>query len=293
VLIAALRSFGPSDALDVAVVALLLYSALCWLRRSHAALAVAGVALLGAVYLAARGLGLQLTTRVFQATFAVLAVALVVIFQEELRRGFEELAAFALGQPGGRRARLDAPELLAKSLGELAGAKIGALVVVAGTQKLERHLQGGHELGGQLSVPLLASLFDPHSPGHDGAVVIEDRSVVRFGAQLPLARGTSLPSALGTRHSAAIGLSERSDALCLVVSEERGAISAARHGALAPVASELELARLISGFYRERRALGHTRPPLRELLRGRRAEQFAAVLLALGLWLLIARDLHR
>jgi diadenylate cyclase len=292
-LIAALRSFGPSDALDVAIVALLLYSALCWLRRSHAALAVAGVALLGAVYLGARLLGLQLTTRVFQGTFAVLAVALVVIFQEELRRGFEELAAFALGQPGARRARLDAPDVLAHALGELAGAKIGALVVLAGMQKLDRHLQGGHELGGQLSAPLLASLFDPHSPGHDGAVVIEDRSVVRFGAQLPLARGASLPRALGTRHSAAIGLSERSDALCLVVSEERGAISAARHGELTAVASEVELARLIAGFYRERRALGHSRPPLRELLRGRRAEQAAALLLALGLWLLIARELHR
>jgi uncharacterized protein (TIGR00159 family) len=291
--IAALRGFGPSDALDVALVALLLYTGMSWLRRAHAALAVGGLSLLGAVYLGARLLDLQLTTWVFQGSFAVLALALVVIFQDELRRGFEEIAAFAVGGRGDRRPRLDTADVLARALADLAEARVGALVAIAGTQRLDRLLQGGHELGGRLSPALLASLFDPHSPGHDGAVVVEDRDVTRFGAHLPLARGIASLRGLGTRHSAAVGLSERSDALCLVVSEERGSVSAARNGELRVVGSEDELAKLIASFYRERRALGRARPKLLELVRGRHAEKLAALVLAIGLWLLLARDLHR
>ena len=292
-MIAAFRGFGPSDALDVVVVALLLYTGMSWLRRAHAALAIGGVTLLGCVYLCARLLDLQLTTWLFQGCFAVLALALVVIFQDELRRGFEAIAAFAVGQGGERQPRLDTPDVLARALAELASARIGALVVVTGTQGLDRLLQGGHELGGRLSPALLASLFDPHSPGHDGAVVIEDRNVTRFGAHLPLARGTAALRGLGTRHSAALGLSERSDALCLVVSEERGSVSAARNGELRTIGSEDELTKLVASFYRERRALGRARPKLAELVRGRHAEKLAALLLALGLWLLLGRGQHR
>jgi uncharacterized protein (TIGR00159 family) len=290
---AAFRGFGPTDALDILVVALLLYTGMSWLRRSHAALAVLGVSLLGGVYLAARLLELELTTWVFQGCFAVLALALVVIFQDELRRGFEEIAAFAIGPRRDRRPRLDTADVLAQSLASLATARIGALVVVAGTQRLDRLLQGGHDLGGKLSPALLASLFDPHSPGHDGAVILEDRDVTRFGVHLPLARATASLRGLGTRHSAALGLSERSDALCLVVSEERGSVSAARNGELRPVGSEDELAKLIATHYRERRALGRARPKLAELVRGRHLEKLAALLLSIGLWLLLARELHR
>jgi uncharacterized protein (TIGR00159 family) len=283
----ALREFGISDAFDVAIVAALLYAGISWLRRSQAALVALGMGLLGIVYLGARLFELHLTTWVFHGFFAAAALVLVVIFQEELRQGFEELAAFAMGQRGDHRPRMDAADVLAHALSGLAREKNGALVVLAGTQKLERHLHGGEALGGQVSAALLESLFDPHSPGHDGAVVIEDREVTRFGAHLPLARGAGLPHGLGTRHSAAYGLSERTDALCLVVSEERGTISAARHGVLRPVGSPEELSRLIASFYRERRALRVSRPSLRSALAGHRLEKAAALLLALGLWLIV------
>lgn len=283
------RGFGPTDALDVALVTLLLYTGMSWLRRQHAALAVGGVSLVGGVYLGARLLHLELTTWIFQGSFAVLALGLVVIFQDELRRGFEEIASYALARRSDRRPRLDTADVLARALAELAAARIGALVVIAGTQRLDRLLQGGHELGGRLSPALLASLFDPHSPGHDGAAVIEDRDVTRFAAHLPLARGTAQLRGLGTRHSAALGLSERSDALCLVVSEERGTVSAARNGELRTLGSEDELAKLVASFYRERRALGRARPRLGELVRGRHLEKLAALALALGLWVLSQR----
>jgi len=286
-MIDAIREFGFSDALDVAIVAALIYSGISWLRRSQAALVALGMGLLGLLYLLAQVFELHLTTWVFQGFFAAAALVLVVIFQEELRQGFEELAAFAMGRRDDNRPRMDAAEVLARALSGLAREKHGALVVLAGMQKLERHLHGGEALGGRVSVALLESLFDPHSPGHDGAVVIEDRDVSRFGAHLPLARGSGLPDGHGTRHSAALGLSERTDALCLVVSEERGTISAARNGLLRPVGTAEELSRLVAAFYRERRALRRTRPSLRSFLRGHRLEKAAAVLLAMGLWLVV------
>jgi len=286
-MIGAFGEFGISDAVDVAIVAGLLYAGISWLRRSQVALVALGMGLLGLLYLGARVFELHVTTWVFHGFFAAAALVLVVIFQEELRQAFEELAAFAMGRREEYRPRMDAAEVLARSLAELAREKTGALVVLAGMQKLGRHLHGGEELGGRVSKALLASLFDPHSPGHDGAVVIEDRAVSRFGVHLPLARGAGLPHGLGTRHSAALGLSERTDALCLVVSEERGTISAARDGGLRTVDNPEELVRLIASFYRERRALGQSRPSLRTFLSGHRLEKAAAVLLALGLWLIV------
>ncbi|MGH7292235.1 MAG: hypothetical protein ACREJT_13545, partial [Myxococcota bacterium] len=147
-MIDAFGEFGISDAVDVAIVAALLYAGISWLRRSQVALVALGMGLLGLLYLGARLFELHVTTWVFHGFFAAAALVLVVIFQEELRQAFEELAAFAMGRRDDNRPRLDAAGVLARALGTLAREKIGALVVLAGMQKLDRHLQGGEELGG-------------------------------------------------------------------------------------------------------------------------------------------------
>lgn len=284
----ALAGFRLTDAIDIAIVAAGIYAGLTWLRRSQAGLVALGCAGLASLYAAAGALELGLTRVVLQGFFAAGTLGLVVIFQEELRQAFEELAAWALGRRDDHRPRLDAAEILGRSLVHLAREKIGALVVIPGIQKLGRHVHGGVQLGGELSAPLLESLFDQHSAGHDGAVVVEDRRVSRFGAQLPLSRNVAQLAETGTRHSAALGLSERTDALCLVVSEERGTISAARGGQLAPVSSPEQLASILNRFYRHRRGLAAQRPRLVRVLRERRSEKAAALLLACVLWLLMA-----
>src|SRR5207244_4402462 len=109
-----------------------------------------------------------------------------------------------------------------------------------------------YALGGQVSEPLLKSLFDPHSPGHDGAVVIEEDTVTRFGCQLPLSKDYQKIQGLGTRHTAALGLTERSDALCLAVSEERGTISVSRHGELTVTQDLDQLANVVTTFLAEK-----------------------------------------
>ncbi len=220
------------DLLDIGIVASLVYAVILWLRRSQASLVALGLALLCGVYLAARLLDLQLTTLAFQSLFAVSILVGVIIFQEEIRQAFEEFAGWALGRQREAQPRLDTREILVEWIFELARQRRGALIVLRGRHLLDRHLQGGTELDGRLSGALLASLFDPHSAGHDGAVIVDNRRVTRFGVHLPLARKAQVAVGLGTRHRAALGLVERTDALALVVSEERGEISAARNGQL-------------------------------------------------------------
>lgn len=239
------RQVGLAGAVDILLMAVFVYAALVLLRRSHAASAFHGLLLIGGVYLVARQFGLALTAAVLEAFFAVLVLALIVIFREELRRFFEQVARW---NPTSRLSRqLEGPptpstvEILSSVLGELAANRVGAILVLPGAEPIYRHLDGGTILDGELSPALIRSLFDPNSPGHDGAVVIEGGRIRRFACHLPLSRNFDQLADRGTRHAAALGLTERCDALCIVVSEERGTISLAEQGELRTITSTDEL----------------------------------------------------
>ena len=196
-------------------------------------MALLGLAFLGGFYhLIAQQFKLQLTTWIFQGFFAALVVVLVVVFQDDLRRLFEQIAAFGL------RRKAPSPDpssvgTLTRGLCDLAAKRCGALVVLPGRGPIERHfLQHGVSLDAEISEELLDSLFDPGSAGHDGALVMENNRVKEFGVHLPLSENRDELKGGGTRHAAALGLAERSDALCLIVSEERGTIGIAARGQL-------------------------------------------------------------
>jgi diadenylate cyclase len=250
---AILREIGLSGAVDIVVIALLLYAVSVWFRGSRAIIALQGMALLGALYLAALLFGLQLTTVVFEGFFAVLLIAVIVIFRDELRRFFERIADWSPARHLGRK-KVEATsvsrvaEAIARTLVDLGGARIGALIVVSGQDALDGLIQGGVPLGGTVSVPLLESLFDPSSPGHDGAVIVDGEHVRRFACHLPLSTNFEQLGDRGTRHAAALGLSERSDALCLVVSEERGTIAIARRGVLRELLQPAEVIAALRQF---------------------------------------------
>jgi diadenylate cyclase len=253
-----LKEVGISGILDIAVVTLVIYTFLAALKRTQRSrLIFAGIIILGAIYIGARKLNLLLTVSLLQGFFAVILVALVVIFQEDLRYFFEQVAArvfeggFSLHKRKTARLPRREVEVLTRTLGDLAREKIGALVVIRGKDPIARHLDGGEEVKGLLSEPLLKSIFDPHSIGHDGAVVIDGRLIDKIGCHLPLSKNFEKFPRSGTRHAAALGLSEYTDALCLVVSEERGSISAARHGDMQPIATPAELANVLEAFYDE------------------------------------------
>ena len=226
-----LLDIAPTDLIDIAVVGLLLWGLVIWTRRVHARMALIGLAFLGGFYLLARQFELQLTAWIFQGFFAVLVVLLVVVFQDDLRRLFEQIAALGLRRKASR------PEsgslgVLVRGLRQLAEKRRGALLVLPGREPVERHLQGGIYLDAAISEELLDSLFDAGSAGHDGALVMRDNKLERFAVHLPLSENRDELGPGGTRHAAALGLAERSDALCLVVSEERGTIGIAADGRL-------------------------------------------------------------
>ena len=228
-----LLDIAPTDLVDIAIVGLLLWGLVVWTRRAR--MALLGLAFLGVFYhLIAQQFKLQLTTWILQGFFAALVVVVVVVFQNDLRRLFEQfgqIATLGLRRKAPRPDRFSLGALI-RGVHQLAAKKRGALVVLPGREPLERHLQGGVFLDAELSEELLDSLFDPNSAGHDGALVMHNNKIAYFGVHLPLSENREEMRGGGTRHAAALGLAERSDALCLVVSEERGTIGIAARGQL-------------------------------------------------------------
>lgn len=269
-----------TDLIDILIVASLIWFVIAWFRTSQARLALMGLAALGVLFGLARGLELQLTTSLLQGFFAVLAVMLVVVFQEDLRRLFEGIAVWGLRR-GAPHPPPDVERALVRALFQLAQAKVGALVILPGREPLDRHLDGGIHLDGRLSEQLILSLFDPQTPGHDGGVLVHGTRVSRFGVHLPLSTDWDRLGGGGTRHAAALGLAERCDAMCLVVSEERGEVSIAQDGEIQGVATAEDLALALKRF------IGHSTrsagPSGLEDLVGRLRSGWREGLVALGL----------
>lgn len=242
-----------ADVIDVVVVSMFVYAAITWVRRARSRFVLLGFASLVAVYFLARVLDMYLTLFLFQAGITVALLALVVIFQEEIRRAFERIATGGLFRAG-RQPQLNVPDsvdVLVEAASAMARLRIGALIAIRGKEPLERHTTGGILLEGRLSEALLYSIFDPSSAGHDGAVIVDKGHVSRFAVHLPLSTRIKEGARFGTRHTAALGLSERSDALVIVVSEERGTISVARAGTLEQLDSAAELKPRLSQFFTE------------------------------------------
>ena len=283
-----LPSLSWTDVVDILVVSAFLWAAMLWLRRTRARAALAGLAILGLVYFAAHQLDLRLTAFILQGFFAVLVLILVVVFQDELRRIFERIGVLGL-----RRRRPvpppDSIDVLARTAWRLARTRTGAILVLPGREVVERHLQGGVALQGLLSEALLLSLFDPHSPGHDGAVIVQGDLVSRFAVHLPLSTRQADLGPGGTRHAAALGLAERTDALCLVVSEERGTVSLAEDGHLKVVPDPDRLATRLRRF--AERVAPQPAAARRRWLARRWPEALLALLLASTAWLLTASGL--
>jgi diadenylate cyclase len=281
------RSITLPEIMDIILVSILLYTGIVWAQRARAAFMVRGIAILGAVYLIARRLDLEMTAWIFQAFFAVVLVIIVVIFQEELRQMFEWIAIWSVA---GRRTpalRSTSEEVLVRTIPDLAKERTGALVVIRGNDPLGRHITGGIQLDGRLSEALLKSVFDSHSPGHDGAVVVERNRISRFAAHLPLSKDLRQLANLGTRHSAALGVTELADALCIVVSEERGTVSVARDGRLRQVNDLQQLGSIIHSFLNEkfpRYAAGTTPTVWLQFFRKNWLMKLLAVSLGVGFW---------
>jgi uncharacterized protein (TIGR00159 family) len=277
------------DFFDIFIISVVLYFCILWLRERSSRIAFAGITLVAALYVAARTFNMYLTSFLFQAGFAALLVALVVVFQLDIRRAFERLALRNIFQFSRTATPIEQTVgTIVDSMFALAANSVGALVVIKGRESIDMHIRAGTELDGLVSTTLIRNIFSPRAPGHDGAMLVEGNRVKGFGFYLPLSmKSTRIGQTGGTRHAAAMGLAERSDSLVIVVSEERGKVSVAMHGELIRIESPDELRRRLTDFY-----AAHT-PALRTSLRrltSNPGTKTAAVVLSSALWLLFARQ---
>ena len=239
--------------LDILVFAAFFYTIYRTLRVSGTWKIAIGLSLAAITSLVASLLELRGVEWLFTNLSQVAVIALLIIFQPEVRRFLEHSTGF------GRDAAINPGENLATLLDEvlfdLSHRRWGALVVLAGKDPLNQWLTEGIQLDAHPSSPLLLSIFDPDSPGHDGAVVIERGRVRRFGVRLPLSSSDILPREYGTRHNAALGLAEKTDALILAVSEERGVVSVFQNSGMSELVKKGDLHDiLLSLGSREQRA---------------------------------------
>jgi DNA integrity scanning protein DisA with diadenylate cyclase activity len=242
--------------IEILLIALGLY----FLYRSLSAMGawkiVVGILVGLAVFAGARLLGFTGIEWILSRFGSVALVALIVLFQPEIRRIFER--AGSLRRKGRRAQDPGLAELLADVLFDLTRRGWGAIVVLPGRESLTSWTSRGIPLNATPSFPLLTSIFDPNSPGHDGAVMLEGGKLTAFGVRLPLSTRGGLPEGYGTRHHAALGLSESTDALVLAVSEEQRGISAFLGGRLQPIESREALVTEVNEQWE--RVLGRGQP---------------------------------
>jgi uncharacterized protein (TIGR00159 family) len=271
------------DVVDVLIVTALVTVAIVWIRKTRIGRIAVMFILLASLYIVARMAGLSLLSGLFEGSFALLVLIAVVIFQKELRRFFEGIADWGLGRRS-RTAEYNPADLLVECLSTFERSGIGALIVLPGKEPIDGHVDGGVELEGRLSRPLLYSIFDPHSVGHDGAVLLDGERVTKFSVHLPLSSNYNLLGDLGTRHSAALGLSEQTDALCLVVSEERRSITAAQNGNLYRIDSSADLKRTILDHLQQEARSKRLLWGALQMVRRYWIEALVSVGLVLGIW---------
>ncbi|QWV92637.1 diadenylate cyclase CdaA [Geomonas oryzisoli] len=231
----------PQDIADILIMTFLLYQLYSWFKNSKALQVVLGLLFLGVIYFVTKSLGLFMTSWILQELGTVLLVLLIVVFQAEIRQALYRLSLLRnLFEHQESVVRLDLLEFSA-TVFSLASQRIGALVVFQREELLDDLILHGVPMDSLVSGSLVTSIFMPGSPLHDGAVLVKDGRVALASCHLPLSVSAEVPQHLGTRHRAALGLSERSDAVIVVVSEERGEVSLSLQGELAVMTSQAQL----------------------------------------------------
>jgi diadenylate cyclase len=242
-----LLHFGWRDAAEIAVVAFVLYRVLVALKGTRALQLLLGAVLLCACYAAAWLLRLPLLTYMLALALKYGAIVVLLVFQPELRAMLVNLGPARGTRPFRSLEAGEVVDEVADAVERLSRSSTGAIVVVERDQALHEYVETGTELNAKVSGDLLATIFTPYSPLHDGAVVIRGDAIVGAGCILPLSQSRIDDRSLGTRHRAALGLTEETDALVIVVSEETGRISIASGGALVRDVGPAQLRDLLSG----------------------------------------------
>ena len=235
--------FKLQDLLDILIMAILVYQLYSWFRKSRAIQVVAGLGTVTAIYFITRQVGLHMTSWVLQQLGTVIIIVIVVVFQNEIRQTLYRFSKLRELVGGSSERTCSGPTIIAEAVFGLAKIHCGAILVFQRTDQLEDHLSNGTQLDALVSTHLLQSIFHEGTPLHDGAVLIRNEQIIQAACLLPLSDSEKLPQQYGTRHRAAIGLTERTDAVVIVVSEERGEVSLSTRGELTTLHNVTDLER--------------------------------------------------
>lgn len=229
-------TFSITGIIEIIIFAIAIYYIIVWIKRTKAWNLLKGVTVLLIVYLAAYFLGFSNLTYLFNVLFGSLLIAVIIIFQPEIRRALEtlgnnnplyKLIPALRNQDQTTELTAESIEDITHAMSSLAKNKVGALVVIERTITLDEYVKTGITLDAQISSSLLEQIFEKNTPLHDGAVIIKKNRIVAATCYLPLSQDTSLSKELGTRHRAGLGMAEATDAVVIIVSEETGALSVA------------------------------------------------------------------
>ena len=243
------------DVLDIITITLIIYYCIKLFRQTRAIHLVRGIVLISLIYLLVSALNMSTSKFVFSKLFDDIVIVLVLLFQPEIRhaiesfgRGdFKKFTLFSKNSELTKEQLRASASAIAKAASNMSDTKTGALIVIEGKSPLGEIIATGSPVDAQISIPVIENIFYPKAPLHDGAMIIRNNRINSAGCILPLTQ-TQIGRELGTRHRAAVGMSEHSDALVIVVSEETGRISVAKDSVLSRNVSQGELLEKLMQF---------------------------------------------
>ena len=246
------------DVIDILIVAIIIYELLLLTRHTRGSALLKGLFLLLIIAFLRNLLGLVSLNCLLNAILQNGAIVLVVLFQPEFRKALERMGRSRVFQKSGHKPLNEERDLIIseiiQTIMDLSKRRVGALIVFEQQTGLEDVIETGTRLNAEISAPLLENIFEPNTPLHDGAVVIRDNEIMAAACILPLAEASGVSRELGTRHRAAVGISENTDAIVLVVSEETGIVSMARDGHLTRPLTVKNLEEVLGGIYTSRQS---------------------------------------
>ncbi len=248
-----------ADIADILIVTFLLYKLLMLTKETRASAVLKGLAVLFLATWVSDLLGLTAMSWILTTLLSNGTLVLVVLFQPELRRALEQIGRGTIRDSlhkGGSDASRQVINEIANCMMNLSRRRVGALIVIEQKIGLKDVVETGTTLDGIISAPLLENIFEPNTPLHDGAVLIRGNRIMAAGCILSLSEGKGISHELGTRHRAALGISETTDAISLIVSEETGIISFAKEGRLTRHLDRTALEEVLGGIYTQKKETG-------------------------------------
>ncbi len=246
-----LPDFSAANLVEILILAVIVYYLLRWLVGTRAFTLIKGIGMIGLFAVVAFVFHMTTIQWILERISTIAVIALVVVFQPELRKALESLGSNKLF---GNLVNVDnhsgfmnkeSASMLSKAVFQMAKVKTGALIVIEQNEVLDDYIQTGIEINGDISTGLIINIFEKNTPLHDGAVIVRGNKIIAATCYLPLSENMNISKNLGTRHRAALGISEVTDSLTIVVSEETGNVSFAFRGKLIQVRDEEELDNLL------------------------------------------------